>query len=152
MTTDTKILESKSERVRVRATKREWQQILIQVCYYILLYLCSIPLDEPVMCSCGVELEIPTDVVIKFTATSIFISQSGNVTNNNIQMILRQLIFFQHSPSRPESSYMAEVSVNGSDGFLTSEIATTTVMVEFQNFLPTVYVDGQVRIIFMNSN
>ena len=142
---NTRILESKSERVRVKASKREWEQILIQVCYYIFVYLCSIPLDKPIMCSCGVELEIPTDVVIKFTATSISILQSGNVTNNNIQMILRQLIFFQHSPSRPDSSYMAEVSVNGSDGILTSEIAATTVMVEFQNFLPTVYVDGQVR-------
>ena len=145
MTMNTRILESKSERVRVKASKREWEQILIQVCYYIFVYLCSIPLDEPIMCSCGVELEIPTDVVIKFTATSISILQSGNVTNNNIQMILRQLIFFQHSPSRPDSSYMAEVSVNGSDGILTSKIAATTVMVEFQNFLPTVYVDGQVR-------
>ena len=46
----------------------------------------------------------------------------------------------------PESSYIAEMIVTVSDGELTSDPATTTVMVEYVNSAPIVFIDqDQVR-------
>ena len=103
-----------------------------------------VPRNSPITCTCGDP--IPADVNITYTRTSIALLQSGALSNNIMQMILRQYLYFQHSTTRPSNSYTAVVTARVSDGQWMSDPATTTVTVEFTNLSPIVYIKGQVRI------
>lgn len=104
----------------------------------------SVPINDIITCTCGDPT--PADINITYTQISITLIQSGTLSNNIIQLILRQYLYFQHSTTRPSNSYTAVVTARVSDGQWISDPATSTVTVEFTNLSPIVYIKGQVRI------
>ncbi len=99
-------------------------------------------------CKCG-QSNTTADLIVTVTPTVVTVTQTIS-DQAVIQLSLRRgLVFFQHSPDVPESSYTSTIDVIVNDGLFTSLTATTFILIEYQNAPPTVFIDSQQQV---NSN